>query len=119
MANKREFKKYISAVSTSICEYMMDVCTFVPEVNEEEINKAIIAVLTAGEAAVIKANVRYDKSESAFPEGGYAKARRSFYKALYGKAGKEFNEAIKAAVKIFNAAVPAEVKEQNKKLLQD
>lgn len=117
MANKRAFKKYISTVCASLCEYMMDVCTFVPGVDEEEINKAVITVLTAGEAAVIKTNVKFDKSPKAFSAGGYAKARRQFFKTVYAKACKEFKDSVDNAVKMFNAAVPAEVKEQNKRLL--
>ncbi|MCM1004809.1 MAG: hypothetical protein NC402_00750 [Prevotella sp.] len=117
MANKREFKKYVSEVANSVCSYMMDVLAFVPGVNEEEIHKAVITVLTASETAIVKTNVKFDKGHKAFPAGGYSKARRAFFNTVYAKTQKEFNEAIEAAVKIFNAAVPAEIKEQNKKLL--
>lgn len=118
MYNKREFKKYISSVSQDICSYMMDVCVFVPGINEEEIHMAIITVLTAAESAVLKSNVKFDKSPKAFPAGGYAKARRAFYKSVFKKANEEFKQAVESAVKMFNTATPAEVREQNKQLLQ-
>lgn len=118
MSNKREFKKRIDAVSTSAASYMMDVCILVDGVNEEEITKAVTLVLTAAETAILKSNVKFDKTPKAFPAGGYAKARRVFYKQLYAAINKEFDDALNSAVKIFNSAIPAEVKQENVKLLQ-
>ncbi|MCM1319140.1 MAG: hypothetical protein NC217_02015 [Muribaculaceae bacterium] len=118
MSNKREFKKSIDAISTSAATYMMDVSILVDGVNEEEITKAVALILTAAESAILKSNVKFDKSPKAFPEGGYAKARRAFYKQMYANITKEFNEALDKAVKIFNGAIPAEVKQENIKLMQ-
>ena len=118
MSNKREFKKRIDALSTSAASYMMDVCYLVEGVNEDEITKAVTLVLTAAESAILKSNVKFDKGPKAFPAGGYGKTRRAFYKQVYAAINKEFDEALNAAVKIFNAAIPAEVKQENVKLLQ-
>lgn len=114
MANKREFKKYVSSVSSSICNYMMEIGIMTPEADHNTIEDAMIKVLTAAEDAVIKSNIRFDKSEGAFPEGGYGKARTAFYKALFTKTNKEFRAAIDAALKTYNEAIPAEVKARNK-----
>jgi len=114
MANKREFKKYVGAVSSSICNYMMELSIMTPEADHNAIEDAMIKVLTAAEEAVIKSNIRFDKSASAFPEGGYGMARTAFYKALFTKANKEFRAAIDTALKTFNEAMPAEVKARNK-----
>lgn len=114
MANKREFKKYVETVSSSICEYMMEINVMTPDADHDAIENAMIMVLTAAENAVMKSNIKFDKGHSAFPEGGYRRAREVFYKSLFKKASKEYKDAVEKAIKNFNKAIPAEVKERNK-----
>lgn len=113
MANKRDFKKYITAVTNAVCQDMMDICCL-DSVDCNAVQDAVIEVLKAGELAIIRTGVKFDKTPGAFPEGGYKNARRVFYKALYKKANKEFSETLNAAVKKFNAAIPEQVKAENK-----
>ena len=53
MANKREFKKYVNVVSTSLVEDMMSVYYSINGVDPEKIDDAIISVLKAGESAIM------------------------------------------------------------------
>lgn len=115
MANKREFKKYVSAVSESIVSDMMAAYYYLEGVNKEEITKAVSDILVAGENAIMKANVKFDKTEKAFASAHeYHKAKRTFFHELYSKVNREFANDINAAVKAFNAAVPSPIKEANK-----
>lgn len=114
MANKREFKKYITAVSASICQDMMDAYYTFDGIDKDAIDNAVIEILQAGEFAIMKSNVKFDKGEKAFPLGGYRNARRAFFKTLYKKTNKEFADAVDKAIKKFNAAIPESVKAENK-----
>lgn len=114
MANKREFKKYVTAVCSTVSMDMMDTYCNIDGVDMNKVDDAVIDVLKAGEVAIMMANTKFDKTPKAFPEGGYHKAKRAFNKWIYRKANKEFAEAINAAVKKFNEAVPVDVKERNK-----
>lgn len=114
MANKREFKKYITAVSQAVSQDMMDVCYTVDGVDCAAVQDAVIDILKAGELALVKANVKFDKTPKGCEEGAYAKERRSFYNGLFKKVNTEFLEAVNAAIKKFNAAVPEQAKAENK-----
>lgn len=114
MANKREFKKYVSAVSTSIVSSMMAAYYDVAGINKEEVTAAVTDILVAGENAIMKTDVKYDKTACAFDnKHEYHKAERKFFKEVYAKVNKEFAEEINAAIKKFNAAVPEDVKKAN------
>lgn len=113
MANKRDFKKYVTAVCTAMSGDMLDACYSIEGLDRNSVDDAIIDILKAGELAIMLCNTKFDKTAKAFSEGGYHKAKRSFNKSVYRKANKEFADAINAAVKKFNAAVPSEVKLKN------
>ena len=48
MANKRDFKKYITAVTNAVCQDMMDICCL-DSVDCNAVQDAVIEVLKAGE----------------------------------------------------------------------
>ena len=104
MANKREFKKYVSAVSAHLVSDMMEISYHEPGVDQDKIDEAVIDILKAGEVAIMKANTKFDKTAKAFPDGSYHKESEKFYRALYRKANKEFADAVNAALKKFNEA---------------
>lgn len=114
MANKRDFKKYVTAVCAAVSEDMMDAYYNVDGIDQNVVDDAVIDILKAGEIAIMLSNTKFDKTAKAFPNGGYHAAKRSFNRGVYRKANKEFADAVNAAVKKFNAAVPAAVKAQNK-----
>lgn len=115
MANKREFKKYVTAVSQDIITTMMTVCYSTDGVNHDIVDKAVATILVAGENAICKSNVKFDKTEGASEDAhAFHKAKRNFYRSLFKKVNKEFTDAINEAVKQFNAALPESVKAANK-----
>lgn len=115
MANKREFKKYVNTV----CDNIISEMTYASYVNEgadvQAIDDAVVEVLRAGGDALLKSNVKYDKSARAFDnEHDYHVARDRFFHEMFRKINKEFVAAIEGALKKFNSALPAEVKAAQK-----
>lgn len=115
MANKREFKKYVEAIGSSTCEAMMETYYNVKGVDKEAIEKAIEKVLGAIGAAQSNSNIYFDKGVKAFANPKeYSYEKKIFFKKLFDKISVDFNKEIDEALKIFNAAIPQEVKEQQK-----
>lgn len=115
MANKREFKKYAEAIGASIVGDMMDTYYTVKGVDKEAVEKAIAKVLGATAAAKSNANVFFDRGMKSFESHlEYNKAKEQFFKALFRKISKDFNEEIDGALKEYNAAIPESVKAENK-----
>lgn len=117
MANKREFKKTVEAIGASIYEEMMTSYYNVKDIDKDAVSKAIAEVLGATASARNNANVFFDKGMRAFADHKeYSKAKAAFFKKLFEKIDSDFNARIDNALKMFNAALPAEAKELNKKL---
>lgn len=115
MGNKREFKKSAEAIGASVCESMMSTYYNVEGVDKSAIEKAIAKVLGAVGAAQSNANITFDKGAKAFDNlEAYSKAKKEFYKKLFVKISDDFNNELDEALKQFNAAIPAEVKEAQK-----
>lgn len=115
MANKRTFKKYISAVGASICDEMMITYYNVDGANKEEIANAIEKVLLAITNAKNNANLYFDRGPKGYDNlKDYSKAKEDFFKALFDKIVNSFTKEIDSAIKQFNAAIPDEVKASNK-----
>lgn len=115
MANKREFKKYIDAVSASACSAMMENYYNVKGADKEAIDKAIEKVLCAAAAARSNANVFFDKGPKAFADKKeYTKAKEEFFTKLFDKISSDFTKELDDAIKTFNDAIPADVKQQQK-----
>lgn len=116
MANKREFKKYAEALGASACEAMMVTYYNQKDADKEAIEKAIAKVIAATAAAKSNADVTFDKGHKAFADlKEYSAAKKAFFKQLFVKINNDFNKEIDEAVKIFNAAIPESVKEEQKK----
>ena len=115
MANKREFKKYAEALGDSACANMAFVYETVPNVDKDKVAQAVEKVLCAVAAAKSNADITFDKGVKAFDSlKEYSKAKNAFYKKLFVKVNEDFQKDIEEALKIFNSAVPQEVKDQNK-----
>lgn len=114
--NKQQFKKAAEAAGASICEEMMTVYYNVKGVDKDKISQAVAKTLGATAAAKSNANVFFDRGRKAFAsDAEYSKAKAEFFKKLFKKIRDDFNKEISEALKLFNEAVPAEVKEGNKK----
>lgn len=115
MANKREFKKYVVAVGASACDEMMLAFYNVEGIDKNAVSNAVEKVLGATAAACSNANVFFDKGAKAFSDRKeYSKAKKEFFVKLFEKINSDFTKELDDAVKIFNAAIPENVKEQNK-----
>ena len=113
--NKRDFKKYVESVGDSACASMVDVFETVENVDKVKVTNAIEKVLGAVAAAKANADVTFDKGVKAFDNVvAYSKAKKDFYRQLFKKIYDDFYKDLDEAVKEFNDAVPAEVKEENK-----
>lgn len=113
--NKQEFKKAVEAIGASICNEMMTVYYNEEGVDQDKISQAVAKVLGATGAAKSNANIFFDKGHKAFAdEKEYKKAKSDFFKKLFKRIHEDFNAEISAALKLFNDAVPAAVKEANK-----
>lgn len=115
MANKREFKKYATTIGAGVAEDMLINYHCNPGMDKKVVDDCIGRVLMAVTKAVSEANVFFDKGVKAFEnKKEYLKAKKDFFKQLYAKINKDFVTEIEGALKDYNAAVPAEVKQRNK-----
>ncbi len=113
--NKRDFKKYVDALGASVIDEMIHYYYNVEGVDKEKIAKAMETVLGAVGKAKNNANIFFDRGMRSFenPEA-YAKAKRNFFRQLFKKIEGEFDNEVNEGVKLFNEAIPEEVKSQNK-----
>ena len=113
--NKQQFKKAVEAVGASMCDEMMTVYYNVEGADRDKISMAVTKVLGATGAAKANANRFFDRGVKGFAsEKEYVQAKSEFFKKLFEKIRKDFNEEISAALKLFNEAVPQSVKDANK-----
>lgn len=115
MVNKREFKKYVDALGSSVAQEMMLAYYNVEGIDGKATGEAVQKVIAAVEEAKCNANRYFDRGPRAFADRKeYAVAKRNFFRALFQKIEKDFNGEINAALKQFNAALPEEVKQAQK-----
>ncbi|MDE6329594.1 MAG: hypothetical protein K2L83_02660 [Muribaculaceae bacterium] len=116
MPNKREFKKYVDAVGASIVENMMVAYYNVEGADRKAIGQAVGIVLDAIETAKDNSNIYFDRGPRAFADAKeYGAEKRKFFRSLFNKIEKDFDEAVNNALKVYNAALPASVKEEQKR----
>lgn len=112
MANKRDFKKYIDAVSAMVTEEMLYAYVNVENADKKAISEAIGMVMDAAENARNHANIYFDKGHKAFESlSEYGKEKSAFFQKLFNKINTEYSANIDAALAKFNAALPQEIKD--------
>ena len=117
MANKREFKKIVDTLGASIIDEMISAYYNVKGADKDKISKAIEGTLGSVGKAKNHANVYFDKGVRAFGSiEEYSKAKKAFFKALFDKIQKEFDDDVNASLKLFNDALPADEKARNKEI---
>lgn len=120
MSNKRDFKKYVEAIGASACGAMMETYYTVEAADKDAISKALEKVLGATAAARANANVFFDKGVKAFADRReYSKAKKEFFVKLFNKINSDFTKELDAALKMFNEAIPADVKDAQKKAVAE
>lgn len=111
MVNKRDFKKYVNALGTSVAQDMMEAYYSVEGIDREAVAGAVKKVIGAVEEAKNNANRFFDRGAKSFADHKeYAAAKRQFFRALFQKIEKDFSQQINEALKEFNAAVPESAK---------
>lgn len=113
--NKQQFKKAVEEVGASICNEMMTVYYNVKGADQDKVSKAVAKVLGATGAAKANANKFFGKSHKAFgSKEEYVKEKQAYFKQLFKTIHADFNSEISAALKLFNEAVPQDVKDAQK-----
>lgn len=120
MANKRTFKKFVDALGASVVEEMMIAYYNVEGADRKMISEAVGTVLDAVENAKSNSNVYFDKGIKAFEDKKqYSAEKKKFFVALFNKIYSDFDGEVQMALKKFNGALPAAVKEAQKKAVNE
>ena len=120
MPNKREFKKYVEALGASVIEELMIVYSNVDNADRQAISTSVGNLLEAIEQARANANVTFDRGPRSFDSlKDYSKAKKDFYCALFNKISSEFEKEVEDGLKVLNAQIPAEDKENLKKIANE
>lgn len=116
MANKRDLKKEIRYVCGDLAAECLIAKNFVKGVDCEAMKNIIGEIADLQISALDTVSFSYDKVRSDFESGReYAKARSAYFRKAYGSLREKFYDKVQAIVKKMNAALPAEVKANNKK----
>lgn len=120
MANKRIFKKNVSKLTSALINDMMTASVVFDGSDKEAVDNAVINLIKGSEAAVVKANVKFDKGVKAFESQAlYSKAKAKFFHDVFKKLKKEYSECVEKSISTFNAAFPEELKKNLKKETAD
>lgn len=107
MANKREFKKSVEALSSALVDEMMASYYNEKDADREKISKAIMKIASAMASAKKEAAKLFDKSSKAFENmAEYNNAKALFTKEKYHSAIAKYNEELAEALKLYNEGMP-------------
>ncbi len=119
MPNKREFKKYVDALGASMASQIAGAYEFVEGADKEALQQAYTQLLGAVAAAKSNANRFFDRGRKGFGDPKeYGRSKHEYFRSLFNKIEKDFSDEVNAALKVFNAALPASEKEAQKELAQ-
>lgn len=114
--NKRDFKKYVESLGDSACASMAEVYDSTDKIDKSKVADAVEKVIAAVAAAKSNADITFDKGVKAF-DGNlkeYSKAKKAFFRQLFNKINDDFYKELDDAVKLFNEAIPEDLKAENK-----
>lgn len=116
MANKRELKKEIQYVCGDIAAECLITKNFVKGVDKEKLNDVVGKVADLQISALDAVSFSFDKLPKDFENGAaYRKARYAYFRKAYKALREKFYAKLNELVKEMNAAIPQEVKDNNKK----
>ena len=116
MANKRDLKKQIKIICEDIATECMFAADYVKDVDAETMYGIVGKIANLHQTALSHASFAFDKVPADFESmREYHKARASYFKKAYSSLRDKFNSHVQDIVKKMNAALPAQVKEANKK----
>lgn len=107
MANKREFKKSVEALSSALVDEMMVSYYNVKDADREKISAAITKIVAAMENAKKESNTLFNKGVRDFDNlAAYNKAKAQFIREQYDAAIENYNKALGDALKDYNEGMP-------------
>lgn len=107
MANKRQFKKSLEALSSALVSEMMAALYNEKVADSDKINEAISKIAGAMLKAKNDTSLLFGKSMKEFENlKAYNKAKSEFTKEQYQKAVADYNESLEAALKAYNEGMP-------------
>lgn len=107
MANKRDFKKSIDALSSALVDEMMASYYNVKDADREKISEAIKKIVAGMSRARTNSNQLFKKGVKEFEHlAAYNKAKAQFTKEKYKAAISEYNNALGEALKVYNEGMP-------------
>ncbi|MFH8143180.1 MAG: hypothetical protein K1V88_07135 [Muribaculaceae bacterium] len=116
MANKRELKKEIKYVCGDLAAECLLAKNFVKGVDAKAMTEIITRIADLQISALNKVTFSFDKLPADFETGAaYRKARKEYFKKAFASLREKFYDKVNAIVKEMNAALPQEVKDNNKK----
>lgn len=116
MANKRELKKEIQYVCGDIAAECLLAKNFVKGVDKKAMKEIILKVADLQVNALANTSFCFDKQPHDFEtRNEYNKARNAYYRKAYKSLREKFYAKVNELVKEMNAAIPQEVKDNNKK----
>lgn len=116
MANKRELKKEIQYVCGDLAAECLLAKNFVKGVDAKTMREIIGKIADLQVSALENVSFSFDRLPNDFESGhAYRKARREYFKTAYNSLREKFYNKVNAIVKEMNAALPQEVKDNNKK----
>lgn len=119
MANKRTLKKEIKYVCGDLAAECLLAKNFVRGVDAKVMTEIITEIADLQVSALGHSTFSFDKFPRDFESGqAYRKARSFYFRKAYGSLRGKFYDKVNAIVKEMNAALPQEVKDNNRKALQ-
>lgn len=107
MANKRDFKKSVEALSSALVDEMMSSYYNVKEADQDKIAMAITKIAGAMEKAKSHTNKLFKKGVKEFENASaYNLAKAQFTKEKYRQAVADYNDALEEALKAYNEGMP-------------
>lgn len=107
MANKRDFKKSVEALSSALVDEMMASYYNEKNADREKISQAITKIVAAMGKAKRESGKVFGKGVKEFENlAAYNKAKSLHTKEKYDAAIAGYNEALGEALKAYNEAMP-------------
>lgn len=116
MSNKRTLKKEIRYVCGDLAAESLLAKNFVKGVDAKVMTEVLTQVADLQISALNNVTFSFDKLPHDFENrAAYRKARCAYFRTAYASLRKKFYDKVNAIVREMNAALPQEVKDNNKK----
>lgn len=114
MSNRRDLKKYVSAVCGDLAASILESAYTFEGISTADMRAIINEIAALQVETLAKVSVSFDKTPSSMAPDEYRKSRRAYYSKAYNALHDEFRTKVEAIVKKINAALPPEVRESMK-----